>query len=345
MMPLKIIRKMDAEKKFELIKKNTAEIIEERELMQLLETKKEPVAYIGLATTGKIHAGYLVPALKIKDFTEAGFKFKILLADLHAHLDDQKAPVELLEKRTKYYKETISAVLEAIGCNTKKIEFVTGRSYQLKPEYTMDVYRLASLNTFDRCKRAAAGVVRFGENPKLSGFIYPILQALDEEYLGVDVQYGGTDQRKILMFARENLPRIGYKPRIEIMTPMIAGLKGTKMSSSEETSKIDLLDSEETIHKKISKANCPIAKEENGILETAKHIIFAHKKEINIQRPEKYGGNKKYEKYDELEKEFLSGKLHPMDLKNAIANELNEMLEKVRQKMKGKEKIIEEAFP
>ena len=49
---------------------------------------------------------------------------------------------------------------------------------------------------------------------KLSGFMYPILQALDEQYLDVDVQYGGIDQRKILMFARENLPRVGYKERV-----------------------------------------------------------------------------------------------------------------------------------
>jgi tyrosyl-tRNA synthetase len=35
------------------------------------------------------------------------------------------------------------------------------------------------------------------DHPLLSGLIYPGLQALDEEYLKVDAQFGGTDQRKI----------------------------------------------------------------------------------------------------------------------------------------------------
>jgi tyrosyl-tRNA synthetase len=51
------------------------------------------------------------------------------------------------------------------------------------------------------------------KNPLMSSLLYPILQALDEEWLGVDAQFGGIDQRKIFMFAREHLPSIGYKKR------------------------------------------------------------------------------------------------------------------------------------
>ena len=88
--------------------------------------------------------------------------------------------------------------------------------------------------------KAASEVVKQGDNPKLAGLIYPVMQALDEEYLKVDAQFGGLDQRKLLMFARENLPKIGYKRRIEIMTPMLPGLAGNKMSASDSKSKIDL---------------------------------------------------------------------------------------------------------
>ena len=63
---------------------------------------------------------------------------------------------------------------------------------------------------------------------------YPIpLQALDEEYLGVDAQFGGVDQRKIFMFAEKYLPTLGYKKRAHLMNPMIPGLTGDKMSSSD----------------------------------------------------------------------------------------------------------------
>ncbi|MBI2207915.1 tyrosine--tRNA ligase [Candidatus Woesearchaeota archaeon] len=340
---------MDIEERLNLIKRNTQEIITEDELRQLLKEKKHPKAYIGLATTGKIHIGYFIPMIKVGDFLKADFKFTILLADIHAHLDDQKTPFDLLDKRVKYYKEIISAMVSSLGIDAKNLEFKKGSDFELGKEYTLDMYRLAALNTFDRCKRAAAGVVRFGENPKLSGFIYPILQALDEQYMDMDVQYGGIDQRKILAFARENLPRLGYKARVEVMTPMLPGLHGTKMSASDEYSKIDLLDSEETIKKKIQKAHCPISTEENGILAFLKYVIMVNKRDnkekLIVKRAEKFGGNLVYDDYEKLEKDYLSQKLHPMDLKAAVSEEVNKLLEPIRKKMKGKEDLIEKAFP
>lgn len=54
--------------------------------------------------------------------------------------------------------------------------------------------------------------------------MYPLLQALDEQYLGVDAQFGGVDQRKIFMFAEEQLPGIGYRKRIHLMNPMVPSL-------------------------------------------------------------------------------------------------------------------------
>ena len=340
---------MDIEERLNLIKRNTQEIITEDELRQLLKEKRHPKAYIGLATTGKIHIGYFIPMIKVGDFLKADFKFTILLADIHAHLDDQKAPFELLDKRVKYYKEIISAMVSSLGIDTKNLEFKKGSDFELEKNYTLDMYRLAALNTFDRCKRAAAGVVRFGENPKLSGFIYPILQTLDEQYMDMDVQYGGIDQRKILAFARENHPRLGYKARVEVMTPMLPGLHGSKMSASDESSKIDLLDSEETVKRKIQKAHCPVSIEDNGVLAFLKYVIMVNKKDnkekLTIERPEKFGGNIVYDDYEALEKDYLQGKIHPMDLKNAVSEEVNKLLEPIRKKMKGKEDLVEKAFP
>ncbi|MFH1588266.1 MAG: tyrosine--tRNA ligase [Candidatus Diapherotrites archaeon] len=341
---------MNLDERIALIQRNTEEIIGLEELRKAMQEKKMPSAYIGLATTGKVHIGYFVPVMKAKDFLNAGFKFKILLADLHAHLDDRKTPFELLDKRVQYYKEVITAMLEAVGADTKNLEFVKGSDFQLEKQYTLDVYKLAALNTFERCKRAAAEVVRFGESPKLSGFLYPILQALDEQYLDVDAQYGGIDQRKILMFARENLPKLGYKARTEVMTPMIPGLTGTKMSASDKKSKIDVMDDAETIQKMVSKAYCPEKElENNGVIAFAQYVLMVllndKGKKFVIERPEKFGGTLSYSNYGDLEKDFISGELHPMDLKNAVARELNELLEPVRKKMKGKEKIIKEAFP
>ena len=175
------------------------------------------------------------------------------------------------------------------------------------------------------------------------------MQALDEEYLKADIQYGGIDQRKILVFARENLPKIGYNARIEIMTPMIPGLIGKKMSASDESSKIDLLDSEEVIKKKVNNAFCPEGiTEDNGVLAFVKYVIIILKndnnKEFIIKRPEKWGGDLRYSNYKDLEKDFINKNIHPMDLKNAVAEEINRLLIPIRNSFKDGE-LLKKAYP
>ena len=340
--------KMDANEKFELIKRNTQEIVTEDELLELLKTKKNPSVYLGTAITGKPHVGYFLWVLKMADFLKAGFKVKLLLADLHGALD--KTPWNLLEKRYDYYNVVIPLMFKAIGADIKNFEIVKGSDFQLSHEYAYDILRMSTYASIHDCKKAGSEVVKQEENPKLSGMLYPIMQSLDEQYLGVDIQYGGVDQRKILMFAREYLPKIGYKARIEIMTPLIPGLVGEKMSASVKGSKIDLLDDEKTVEKKLNNAFCPEGKiENNGIMAFTKYVIMVlkqdKKEDFIIKRPEKFGGDLIYKDYKALEKDFVEKKLHPQDLKNAVAEEINKLLKTIREEIKDREDLIKEAYP
>ncbi|MBW2968719.1 tyrosine--tRNA ligase [Candidatus Woesearchaeota archaeon] len=338
---------MTPEEKFQLIKRNTEEIITEKELKELLKKKKKPVVYMGTAITGKPHIAYFLPVLKMADFLKAGFKVKLLLADVHGALDG--TPWELLEKRYKYYAKVMPLMFKAIGADIKNFEIIKGSSFQKKQDYQFDILKMSKEASINDCKRAAAEVVKFGDNPKLCGLIYPIMQALDEEYLKVDIQYGGTDQRKIFMFARETLPKIGYKRRIEIMNPMIPGLMGKKMSASDEKSKIDLADDEKTVKDKIKSAYCePGVIQDNGILEFTKYVIMTiktdKKEKLIIKRPEKFGGNIEFEKYSEIEKAYKSKKLHPLDLKNTVAEEINKLLEIFRKEKLEIKKLAKQAY-
>jgi tyrosyl-tRNA synthetase len=105
-----------------------------------------------------------------------------------------KAPLELVGYRTKYYKFVLLAVFESLGIPTSKLTFVEGSSYQLTKEYNLDNYRLCATVTEHDAKKAGAEVVKQVESPLLSGLLYPGLQALDEQYLDVDFQFGGVDQ-------------------------------------------------------------------------------------------------------------------------------------------------------
>ena len=59
------------------------------------------------------------------------FQVTILFADLHAYLDNMKAPWELLAHRTNYYEKVIKAMLKSIGVPLDKLKFVRGTDYQL----------------------------------------------------------------------------------------------------------------------------------------------------------------------------------------------------------------------
>ena len=335
---------MDIDEKINLIKRNLGEIVSEEELKKLLKEKKNPVIYWGTAVTGRPSLAYFFPLLKLNDFIKAGFHVKVLLADLHGALDG--TPWSILERRYDYYKEAITQIFKALGTDLKKIGFVKGSEFQLAPEYSYDLLKMASMNSIHDCKKAAAEVVKFGDNPKLGGLIYPIMQALDEQYLDVDAQFGGLDQRKIFMFARENLPKIGYRRRVEVMNPLIQGLIGKKMSSSDSKSKIDLTDDEKTIKEKINSADCVSGNPHNGIMEFLKYVIMIikedRKEKFLIERLEKYGKNVSYSNYEEIEKAFVKKEIHPMDLKNAIAKEIINLLDKVDKKKLNK--MTEEAY-
>lgn len=355
---------MTPEERFELVKRNTEEIVTDEELKKLLKEKKQPTMYIGVAITGRPHVGYFVWVLKLSDFLKAGFKVKLLLADFHGALD--QTPWELLDKRYDYYSNVIPSMFEGIGADIKNFEInrskasgmpensslsiVKGSSFQKNADYFHDVLRMATYASLHDCRKAGSEVVKQSDNPKLSGLIYPIMQALDEEYLKVDIQYGGTDQRKILMFAREYLPKLGYKSRVEVMTPLIPGLIGEKMSASKEESKIDLLDSDDDVKAKLKKAYCPEGEvENNGVLAFVKHVLMVLKKDKNqdfvIKRPEKFGGNIVYKDYASLEKDFVAKKLHPADLKTAVTEEIINLLKPMKKDFNKKLKLAKEAYP
>lgn len=220
---------MNTEEQTELIKDNLAEIIGETELIEKLKSGKPLKVYWGTSPTGKPHIGYFLPLIKIAQLVKAGCEITILFADLHAYLDAMKTSWELLELRTEYYEKLIKQILIELGVDLNKIKFVKGSDYQLSKEYTIDVYKFMSKITVDSAQKGGAEVVKQTTNPALSGLAYPLLQVLDEVYLEADAELGGQDQRKIFMLSRDHIHKIGYKPVIHLMNPMIPSIT-SKMS-------------------------------------------------------------------------------------------------------------------
>lgn len=328
---------MDSKEKLQLVKRNTNEVVTEEELKEILEKKEEPITYCGYEISGPAHLGSLIPLTKQMDFQKAGFKVKVLLADLHTHLN-LKGEKEWIEKMAKYWEETFKAF------GLKEAEFIKGTDFQLTPKYTKDLLELSTKVTINRANRSMRQVSRSGKTQEVSQLIYPLMQALDIPQLDVDIAHGGMEQRKIHMLARDHLPNIGYKAPTAIHTPLLISLQGpdTKMSSSNPKTTFPLHADPETIKERINGAYCPQNQVKgNPIIEIIKLIIMPTKKTLKVTRPDKYGGNKVYKSMRELKKDFKSGDLHPADLKKSTAKTIVEILKPIRQHFKSNPKYLE----
>ena len=218
-----------------------------------------------------------------------------------------------------------------------KAEFVRGTSFERNLDFIEDLFRLSLNITINRGLRAMQQVARDVENAKISQVIYPLMQIMDVKGLKVNFVVGGLDQRKIYMLGVDEGKEVVLQEAVYLFTPIIPSLKGPggKMSSSVKDSLISIRDKKEDIKSKINKAYCQQGDVPNNpILAISRLIVFPLFEKIEIRRPEKYGGNLKFNNYLELENAFESGKLHALDLKNTISDCLEEIIAPIRKSWK-----------
>jgi tyrosyl-tRNA synthetase len=333
-----------------LVSRFTQEVVTDEELTGLFEQSDPPKAYIGYAPTGEMHIGHFTTVRKLVDFLDAGIEVTVLVADLHAHLDDEKSPFELLNARSEYYEAAIRGMIGAAGGDPTLVSFVRGTEYQLEEPYTLELYRMLAETTISRTQRAGSEVVRESDNPKLGGLTYTLMQSLDVGALDADIAYGGIDQRGIYMLSREILPDYGYNKPVCVFAPLLSGLTGGKMSASDDSSKINLTDDAATIAEKIQAAYCPQGQvEDNGVLEYLQYLVFpvfdSREETLVITRAAEYGGNLVYDSYTELEDDYLSGELHPADLKPAAATAISAVVAPVREQLLTEPEVLTAAYP
>ncbi len=310
---------MDA---YERVTRNTVEIVTEDDLKNLL-LKPVKKVYAGYEPSGEIHLGHLVTINKLVDLQAAGFEVTVLLADLHAFLN-RKGTMERIAELAEYNKKCFE------GLGLKNVRYVLGSDLQLSRDYELLVLQLSQQVTLNRAMRSMDEVGRQMDHPTVSQMIYPLMQAADIAMLGVDAAVGGIDQRKIHMLAREHLINFNYTAPVCIHTPILNGLDGKKMSSS-QGNYISVADSEEDIRKKCQKAFCPPEITDNPILQIFQHHIFSRLNEVTIKRPEKFGGDRTFGSYAALEEAYRGGAVHPLDLKKACGESLITVLAPVRE--------------
>src|SRR3954454_10141443 len=343
---------MDIEEKIALVQRPpTEEIVTLNELRTLFETRASPKHYIGLEISGKLHLGSLIiPGFKINDFIKAGIHSNVFLADWHTYINNKlNNDWDLIEKISQYYEKAFK-----FFCPGVNIIFGSDL-YKETDDYWKNFIIFSKQITLARTLRSLTIMGRTEKDAlDFSQLLYPSMQSVDIKALDIDIVHAGMDQRKIHMLVREVFPKLNWKVPVMVHHHLLPGLSEpamlgqtnsleeryiySKMSKSNPSSGIAIHDDEKTIHEKIRKAYCPIdTSEANPVLELVNYVIFHEFSHFTIERSSKHGGNITYYNQNDVTKDFLMKKIHPMDLKNAVAVHINRIVEPIRKHFEGRE--------
>ena len=332
------------DEKIELIKDFAEEIVNEDELKRLFSSGKKIVAYDGFEPSGvaPIHFG-LLRATNLKNMIKAGIHFKLYLADYFGFINNKLGgDLENIKTAGKYFIE----VWKACGIDMKKVEIVWASDLMDTIDYWDRVLRVARETSFNRTKKSLTIAGRKSTDTITTAqLFYPSMQVADIFQMSVDVCQLGLDQRRANMLARDVAEKLHWKKPVVISHHILLGLQGlqkknnveetlmaSKMSKSNPRTCIYMHDTLKELKDKINKAYCPEGVVEgNPILEYFKYIIFKNIKSLEIQRNKKFGRDLIYNSYKEMEKDFVAKKLHPLDLKESCAVELDKLIAPVRE--------------
>ena len=332
---------MDVEQRISLIMRNAEEAVTADEIKEMLSKERTPSAYIGFEPSGLVHLGWALVASKIRDLADAGMSVTVLWADWHAYINDKLGGnIDNIRICANYMEDCF----ESLGVARDKVRYVYASDMLDGIAYWEKAIKVAKATSLSRVKRAMTIMGRSEDEAEVdsSKMFYPILQATDIFCLDVDLAYAGMDQRRAHMLARDAAEKLGWKKPIALHTPLLPGLKGgdrmdpaaSKMSKSDPDSSVNIHDGDDDIRRKMSKAFCPPEKDSetvNPVLMLCRFVVMPKIGALNIERPEKFGGNVSFSDYNEVAESYFSGKLHPMDLKKGVSEGLIKALAPVRE--------------
>lgn len=345
------------EDRLKAITSGAEEVLTEERLRKLLEEKGRLRGYIGVEPSGFFHIGWMIWARKFGELMDAGVEMTFLEATWHAWINEKLGgSMESIQLCARYLEHC----LKALGIRMEDVKTLRADELIGEPEYWSLLLKVAKGLTLSRVKRALTIMGRREREASMdfSMLLYPCLQVTDIFHLGVDVCLGGMDQRKAHVLAIELSEKLRKPKPVAIHVPLLVGLGGltgfekaskdealigAKMSKSKPETCIFIHDTPEEVKGKLLNAFCPPGVVENNpVLEIARLIIFSgsgSKSEsgseppftLEVERARKRGGGLlKVGGFEELAKLYLSGEVHPLDLKEALAKALNERLEPVR---------------
>ncbi len=225
------------EKIEELLTRGVDEVIHHDSLREKLLSGRQLRIKLGIdPTSPNIHLGRSIPLLKLRDFQELGHQVVFIVGDFTGIIGDtsdkeSERPMlmrEQVEENKKTYLTQVSKILDI-----NKVEFRYNSEWLEKLTYReigehADLFSVADFIARDNIKRRLDA----GKRVSLRETLYPLMQGYDSVAIQADVEIGGTDQRFNILAGRTLQPHFGQEAQNILMTTLINGTDGRKMSSS-----------------------------------------------------------------------------------------------------------------
>ncbi len=326
------------------------------ELGELLARSERPRAYIGFEPSGALTIAHLITARKILDLASAGCDATVFLADWHAWINDKLGgDLARIDAAARYMRATF----EALGADGGSVRYRLASDLTGRGEYWARVVRVAKATSLARTRRAMSIMGRTEDEPNVdtAKLFYPAMQAADIFELPVDLAYGGLDQRRAHVLAREVAHHYRWPVPTAIHTPLLSSLRGGgrmdpaagtvegKMSKSDPGSRIAIPADRAEIDRRLASAFCPARQlDGNPVVEIARWIVFPWDGGLAVPRAEKHGGPVEFGTTAEFEAAWTDGRLHPQDLKGAVAEALDRILAPTRRHLAARPELAPSSF-
>lgn len=296
------------EEQLEYLKKGVAEVIPEEELKQKLansaKTRKPLRVYLGVDPTAPdIHLGHTVVLRKLKHFQDMGHTAVFLIGDFSAMIGD---PTGQSETRPPLSREQVDVNAKTYLAQVYKILDPEKTEVRYNSEWlgkmsSYDVVRLCGHYRLARMLEREDFRSRLEKNLPIAvhELLYPLLTAYDAVMLQSDVELGATEQKFNILVHREIQREYGLSPQVVFTMPILVGLDGQRKMSKSLGNYVGITE--------------PPVEMFGKIMSISDELMWSYYELVTDRTPHEIAV---------LKKEVQGGKLHPMDAKMRLAEEV-----------------------
>lgn len=209
-------------------------------------------------TASRLHLGHLA-SLRLLQSIAKGRELTIVIGTLTARLGD---PTGVNKTRPILSESVVRQNAEAIKEQLKRVckfEFKIVENHTIADRATMADFLLDASSKFT-VEELMQREEFSGRSVGLQELLVPLAQALDSVFLETQIEVGGQDQLINFSLTRKLQKSFGQRPQTCILSPIVTGLDGRKMSKSLDNC-LFLDDSSETIRQKCLNISDDVMKE------------------------------------------------------------------------------------